>query len=95
MGLGIVVERCVCETDSIYRASRDPQSLDLKLPCWAQAYAFFASRSFAVLASLADSGVDLASQVVLFFCNRCRPFPHPQVLHFELAVCPACRSDVT
>ena len=33
-------------------------------------YAFLASRSFAVLASLADSGVDLASQIVLFFCNR-------------------------
>ncbi len=33
-------------------------------------YAFMASRSFAVLASLADSGVDLASQIVLFFCNR-------------------------
>ena len=33
-------------------------------------YAFLASRSFAVLASLADSGVDLASQIVLWFCNR-------------------------
>ena len=35
-----------------------------------KAYAFAVSGSFAVLASLADSGVDLASQVVLFFCNR-------------------------
>lgn len=35
-----------------------------------KAYAFTVSGSFAVLASLADSGVDLASQVVLFFCNR-------------------------
>ena len=35
-----------------------------------KAYAFAASGSFAVLAALADSGVDLASQIVLFFCNR-------------------------
>jgi cation diffusion facilitator family transporter len=33
-------------------------------------FAFIVSRSFAVLASTADSGVDLASQVVLYLCNR-------------------------
>lgn len=33
-------------------------------------YAFIVSGSFAVLDALADSVVDLASQVVLFFCNR-------------------------
>ncbi len=36
-----------------------------------KAWAFLMSHSFAVLASMADSGVDLASQVVLYFCNRC------------------------
>jgi len=38
-----------------------------------KAYAFAVSGSFAVLAALADSGVDLASQIVLYFCNRCAP----------------------
>lgn len=36
----------------------------------AKAWAFFASGSMAVAASMADSGVDLASQVVLFLCAR-------------------------
>lgn len=35
-----------------------------------KAFAFVVSGSFAVLASMADSGVDLASQVVLYLCNR-------------------------
>ena len=49
-------------------------------------YAFLASRSFAVLASLADSGVDLASQIVLWFCNRC-------VLLRQAYSLPGCEHD--
>jgi hypothetical protein len=33
-------------------------------------YCLICAGSFAVLASMADSGVDLASQVVLYICNR-------------------------
>ena len=55
-----------------------------------KAWAFFISNSFAVLASMADSGVDLASQVVLFLCNRRVTCGLPRMTEDQSSA--ACRS---